>query len=993
MVVSSDQLVIIRERATRHGRGSLRRWAVLAALALVATLMAGVPPAAADAGDMHTFSGTITADGGSALSGMTVSVFCQGCPDGSHSDPSGNPARLWPAGARLLGEATTDASGNWLITVAEPASGRPQVLAWDPDRDYAPAAWLRDRWADTAGLDEAMAGGGVLSGRILADGSPPPAGDYTISVGVGYYRVVLGVVVGANGEYSTPALPDGTYHLTYPSDLPAPYVPGPYPSWLLGTVAGGDAVADHELVHSGSISGRVTDGSGNGLSGILAYHATPYGRGSRFRVLTDGDGHYNSGPLTPDDEYYIYFESPDDEYASEFVSPVVVPPVDGDVTNVDVQLALAGSISGYVTGPLGLPASARIRISACSPDLRPSSCRYSYSTRSGYFEFGVLGPATYELRAGDVSESVVLAEGEHRQVDVTLAGGRISGVVTDASGAPIGGVAVSFSSSSVSVVTAGDGSYMSPLLGEGDHIVRFGSGLAEVESVAVADGVLTSGVDVQLDVGFIEGTVTSGGTPLADVRVDVEVFRSGYFRGVGATVTGADGSYRLAAAAGDYRVGFSSAWHVSEFFDGAAQVDQADTVVVAVSSTVGGVDADLVAIPPPVAPPEGTVVSGGSSAPGGIPSFGGGETVMVSQQGCANGSARLRASELSGHWGRSFSMPETPAGSGTYAVSFAVADLGSAGRVDVSINVYCDDSSQSAEVGFSVYIDPSGVVRDQNGDPVQGATVTLLRDDPGTVAADFEAVADGSVLMDPAINSTNPDVTGADGEFRWDVVAGLWKVRAEAAGCHAPGDASTAFVETAELVVPPPRLGLVLELECQYSVGGSHGASVEAIEAEGLLTGTYCGPGRFCPRGEMKRSTMAVWLVRALDGDDPAPVSSSRFADVDPDAWWAPFAERLAELEVTAGCKTGPLRYCPDESVTREQMATFLKRAFELADADPAGFVDTGGTHAPNIDALAAAGITAGCRTEPLSYCPKDPVGRDQMATFLARALGLVPLP
>ena len=74
---------------------------------------------------------------------------------------------------------------------------------------------------------------------------------------------------------------------------------------------------------------------------------------------------------------------------------------------------------------------------------------------------------------------------------------------------------------------------------------------------------------------------------------------------------------------------------------------------------------------------------------------------------------------------------------------------------------------------------------------------------------------------------------------------------------------------------------------------------------------------------------MAVWLVRVLDGVDPV-VSVSRFADVDPDEWWAPFVERLAVLGVTAGCATGPARYCPDDVVTRAQMATFLIRAIDM---------------------------------------------------------------
>ncbi|MCE2511944.1 MAG: trypsin-like peptidase domain-containing protein [Acidimicrobiia bacterium] len=104
--------------------------------------------------------------------------------------------------------------------------------------------------------------------------------------------------------------------------------------------------------------------------------------------------------------------------------------------------------------------------------------------------------------------------------------------------------------------------------------------------------------------------------------------------------------------------------------------------------------------------------------------------------------------------------------------------------------------------------------------------------------------------------------------------------------------------------------------------------------------------------------------------------------------------ERFADLGITAGCRTEPLGYCPERVVNRAQMATFLQRALRLPEAAPAGFDDTeGNTHEDNIDALAAEGITAGCATEPLLYCPDDPVNRAQMATFLSRALGLIPLP
>ena len=168
---------------------------------------------------------------------------------------------------------------------------------------------------------------------------------------------------------------------------------------------------------------------------------------------------------------------------------------------------------------------------------------------------------------------------------------------------------------------------------------------------------------------------------------------------------------------------------------------------------------------------------------------------------------------------------------------------------------------------------------------------------------------------------------------------------------------------------------------------GPHRVGVEDLAELGVLEGTDCAPGQFCPSDPLERWVMAVWLVRVLDGENPGS-SATRFADVDPDEWWAPYVERLAVLGVTAGCDTDPVRYCPDDSVTRAQMATFLTRAFDLDAGPPFGFVDIeGNAHTPSINALAAAGVTAGCGTGPVRYCPDDSVTRAQMATFLTRAM------
>ena len=148
---------------------------------------------------------------------------------------------------------------------------------------------------------------------------------------------------------------------------------------------------------------------------------------------------------------------------------------------------------------------------------------------------------------------------------------------------------------------------------------------------------------------------------------------------------------------------------------------------------------------------------------------------------------------------------------------------------------------------------------------------------------------------------------------------------------------------------------------------GVHRRGVQALAAEGVFEGTECAPGRFCPREPLPRWIMVVWLVRILDGADPQSAPDAGFADVDPGQWWAPHVNRLFELGVTKGCRTDPLRYCPSRAVNRAQMASFLARAFSLPPGPPAGFadVDPQGVHSANIDALATAGITVGCRTDP----------------------------
>ena len=165
-----------------------------------------------------------------------------------------------------------------------------------------------------------------------------------------------------------------------------------------------------------------------------------------------------------------------------------------------------------------------------------------------------------------------------------------------------------------------------------------------------------------------------------------------------------------------------------------------------------------------------------------------------------------------------------------------------------------------------------------------------------------------------------------------------------------------------------------------------HSDAIEELASHGVFVDTECDDQLFCPQLGLKRWEMAVWILRVLVDYPPNIVGISRFQDIPDGKWWIRYVEHLYARKITIGCETEPLQYCPHDPVTRAQMASFLVRALDLPPAPAAGFTDTDRTaHAANIDALHRAGITIGCATEPLQYCPHDPVTRAQMATFLYR--------
>ena len=173
--------------------------------------------------------------------------------------------------------------------------------------------------------------------------------------------------------------------------------------------------------------------------------------------------------------------------------------------------------------------------------------------------------------------------------------------------------------------------------------------------------------------------------------------------------------------------------------------------------------------------------------------------------------------------------------------------------------------------------------------------------------------------------------------------------------------------------------------------GSMHEASIEAIAQAGITSG--CATLQFCPNDPVTRGQMAAFLTRGLSLP-PAP-GGDRFTDDDASIFQDSI-ERIASVGITFGCNPPTnTRFCPDDSVTRGQMAAFLVRALNLVAATgPDKFTDhSDSIFRDSIERLAQAGITTGCNPPANTrFCPTSSVTRAEMATFLTRGLGLAPI-
>jgi hypothetical protein len=157
----------------------------------------------------------------------------------------------------------------------------------------------------------------------------------------------------------------------------------------------------------------------------------------------------------------------------------------------------------------------------------------------------------------------------------------------------------------------------------------------------------------------------------------------------------------------------------------------------------------------------------------------------------------------------------------------------------------------------------------------------------------------------------------------------------------------------------------------------------EGITTDGYGTQWWNGPLNVLRR-DMSRF---IERARGKTAKIPPNPCAPTFADVpctDPDWGWI---QQFYEDGITAGCGTNPLRFCPNDPVTRQQMAVFIEVGLghpkEVNCTIPTRFADVPceSNYWGWIERLAKDEITAGCGGG--NFCPTLQVTRDQMAVFL----------
>jgi hypothetical protein len=233
----------------------------------------------------------------------------------------------------------------------------------------------------------------------------------------------------------------------------------------------------------------------------------------------------------------------------------------------------------------------------------------------------------------------------------------------------------------------------------------------------------------------------------------------------------------------------------------------------------------------------------------------------------------------------------------------------------------------------------------------------------------------------------DPAATGHSGSYDVRVTDGIGQSVLSSAAALTVGAIPSAPVITVPAAVPPGSTGNTA------SVPMVAGSSWSWTVIGATLTGGQ-GTRQISFDAGPPGTTIQLSVIETTAASCVSPAGgklvSVDFLDVGSGHPFRAFVNTLVRNGVTAGCGGG--NYCPDSSVTREQMAVFLLVSKEGTSYQPPACVAPAFSDVPCsspfakwINELVERGVTVGCGGG--NYCPTSPVTREQMAVFLLLTL------
>ncbi len=146
-----------------------------------------------------------------------------------------------------------------------------------------------------------------------------------------------------------------------------------------------------------------------------------------------------------------------------------------------------------------------------------------------------------------------------------------------------------------------------------------------------------------------------------------------------------------------------------------------------------------------------------------------------------------------------------------------------------------------------------------------------------------------------------------------------------------------------------------------------------------------CSTTEYCPEQTVTRGEFAAFLARMKN----LPAATRDYFKDDNGSAFEADINRVAAAKLAYGCGNG--NFCPSQPITRDQIAALIVRASGIDVKARADYFwdDKDSEHHSAINRMATVGLTQGCGAG--RYCPEDSVTRAQMAAFLRRMSTSVP--